>query len=354
MYNFFLFLQKISSFMAKKRRNNSKGFATVVVLGLFVALGALWLAGKSCVKSECELYIPTGTSYEALLDSLDAAGVERLSVVNFVGRLKKLDHNPKAGHYVLPKGATPLAVVNMLRSGAQKPVRLTFNNTRTLADLAGRIAGQIEADSLTLLAHLTAPATAQKYGIRAEEVIGLFVPNTYEVWWNISPEALTDRMAKEWEKFWNKERTAKLSRTGLSKMEVVTLASIVYEETKNVEEMAKIAGVYMNRLRRGMPLQACPTAKYAVGDFTIKRVLHKHTQVKSPYNTYLHRGLTPGPICTPSIAAIDATLNYTNHKYLYFCAKEDFSGRHNFSSTLSEHNRYAKRYAEALRRANIR
>lgn len=354
MYNFFLFLQKICNFMAKKHRKSSNGFTTIILLGVILALGALWLAGKPCVKRECEIYIPTGSSYGEVMDSLDAAGVERLGVVNFVGRLKKLDRNPKSGHYILHEGATPMAVVGMLRSGAQKPVRLTFNNTRTLADLAGRIAQDIEADSITLLAHLTNPATAEKYGVSSEEVIGLFIPNTYEVWWNISPEALTDRMVREWEKFWNKERTSRLARTGLTKMEVVTLASIVYEETKNVEEMPKIAGVYMNRLRRGMPLQACPTAKYAVGDFTIKRVLHKHTQVESPYNTYLHRGLTPGPICTPSIAAIDAVLNYTNHKWLYFCAKEDFSGRHNFSSTLSEHNRHARRYAEALRRANIK
>ena len=168
---------------------------------------------------------------------------------------------------------------------------------------------------MTLLRHLTSPSTAAKYGVDKEEVIGLFVPNTYEVWWNISPEALTDRMAKEWDKFWNKERTSKLARTRLSKMEVVTLASIVYEETKNVGEMPKIAGVYINRLRRGMPLQACPTAKYA---------------------------------------AIDAVLNYTDHKYIYFCAKEDFSGTHYFSSTLAEHNRYAARYTKALSRAGIR
>ncbi len=340
--------------MAKKRRNSLRGLLLIVVLGVVAVLGALWLAGKPCVKSECELYIPTGSSYEALLDSLKSAGVERLSVVDFLGKLKRLDRNPKAGHYVLRSGATPMAVVNMLRSGAQKPVRLTFNNTRTLADLAGRIAQSIEADSLTLLEHFNAPATAQKYNLKPEELIGLFIPNTYEVWWNISPEALTDRMAREWERFWNADRTAKLARTKLSKMEVITLASIVYEETKNVGEMSKIAGVYINRLRRGMPLQACPTAKYALGDFSIKRVLYKHTQVPSPYNTYLHRGLTPGPICTPSIAAIDAVLDYADHKYIYFCAKEDFSGRHNFATTLKEHNRHAKRYAEALRKAKIR
>lgn len=161
-------------------------------------------------------------------------------------------------------------------------------------------------------------------------------------------------MEREWERFWNDKRTSALARTKLSKMEVITLASIVYEETKQTSEMPKIAGVYINRLRRGMPLQACPTAKYAVGDFSLKRILHKHTRVESPYNTYINRGLPPGPICTPSIAAIDAVLNYTSHNYLYFCAKEDLSGTHNFSTNLSQHNRYAQRYAEAIRKAGIR
>ena len=353
MYNFFLFLQKISSIMQKKVRFPLGSMKFIILVGALFG-GVLWSASKPCTKAPAEITIPTGSTYSALIDTLKAHNIERLGVVNFVGKLKKLDRNPKAGHYIIPEGATPMEIVNMLRSGAQKPVRLTFNNIRTLEDLSGRIAEQIEADSTTLLAHLSSPATAQKYGVAKEEIIALFIPNTYEIWWNISPEGLTDRMAKEWERFWNKERTAKLARTRLSKMEVVTLASIVYEETKNVGEMPKIAGVYINRLRRVIPLQACPTAKYAVGDFTIKRVLHKHTQTPSPYNTYLHRGLTPGPICTPSIAAIDAVLNYAEHKYLYFCAKEDFSGRHNFSTTLSEHNRHARRYAEALRKAGIK
>ena len=178
----------------------------------------------------------------------------------------------------------------------------------------------------------------------------MFIPNTYEMWWNVSPEALTDRMLGEYEKFWTSERKDKLARTRLSQKEVMNLAAIVYEETKVVSEMPKIAGVYINRLRRGMPLQACPTAKYAVGDFTLTRILYKHTQVDSPYNTYKHRGLPPGPICMPSIAAIDAVLGYADHKYLYFCAKEDLSGRHNFASTLTEHNRNSRRYNEALKR----
>lgn len=339
--------------MARKKRRTFGALVLVVCVGI-VCVWALGLATKPCVNQKIEFWLPTGSSYEALTDTLSAHDVERMGVFNLVAQLKKLPQSVKSGHYVFAQGTSPLMLVNSLRAGAQKPVKVTFNNIRTLEQLAGRLAGQIEADSLTLLNHLKSPATAEKYGFEAEEFIGMFIPNTYEVWWNISPEALTERMNREYNKFWNAERTAKLSRTKLTAKEVVNLASIVYEETKVVGEMPKIAGVYINRLRRGIPLQACPTAKYAVGDFSLKRILHKHTQVESPYNTYLNRGLPPGPICMPSIAAIDAVLDYAEHKYLYFCAKEDFSGKHYFSTNLSQHNQYARRYANALRKAGIR
>ena len=339
--------------MAKKRKSTALFVALVAIIGIIGAL-TLGRATTSCLPHKAEFYLPTGSSYPALLDTLEAHGTRNMSVVALVGKLRKLDQSVKPGHYVLPAGSNAMGIVGTLRAGAQKPVKLTFNNIRTLDQLAGRLATQIEADSVALYNHLTNPATAAKYNLKPEQLIGIFIPNTYEVWWTLSPEALTDRMFKEYNAFWNAERKAKLARTKLNEMEVATLASIIYEETKVTSEMPKIAGVYLNRLRRGIPLQACPTAKYAVGDFTIKRVLHKHTQVASPYNTYLHRGLTPGPICLAPIVAIDAVLNFESHSYLYFCAKEDFSGRHYFSKSLSEHNRYARRYAEALSRAKIR
>lgn len=339
--------------MAKKRKTAAVLVALVAIIGIVGAL-VLGRATASCLPHKAQFNLPTGTTYSALLDTLEANGVENMSVVALVGKLRKLDQSVKPGHYELAAGSSAMGIVTTLRSGAQKPVKLTFNNIRTLDQLAGRLATQIEADSATLYAHLTAPATAAKYDLKPEQLIGIFIPNTYEVWWTLSPEALTDRMFKEYNSFWNDSRKAKLERTGLTEMEVITLASIIYEETKLASEMPKIAGVYINRLRRGIPLQACPTAKYALGDFSIKRVLHKHTQVESPYNTYLHRGLTPGPICLPSITAIDAVLDYEKHSYLYFCAKEDFSGRHYFSKSLAEHNRYAKRYAAALSKAGIR
>lgn len=323
------------------------GAMVAVVVLSAVALGEL---KRAMVAERTEIFVPTGSDYQDLLTILDSAKVERTVAFELIAELKKLPETLKPGRYVLPAGASANGVVNMLRSGAQTPVNLTFNNIHMLDQLAARLAQQIEADSAELMQHLSSPEVAADYGLRSEQMIGLFIPNTYQVWWNISPKSLTDRMKREYDNFWTDERTAKLERLKLEPMEVITLASIVYEESKIPSEMRKIAGVYVNRLRRGIALQACPTAKYAVGDFSLTRILHKHTQVESPYNTYLHRGLPPGPICMPSIVAIDAVLDYEQHSYLYFCAKEDFSGYHYFSRTLREHNNYANRYTKALRR----
>ena len=245
-------------------------------------------------------------------------------------------------------------VVTMLRGGMQAPLNLRINNIRTIDQLAGRLASQIEADSSTLYRWLASDSVAQNYGFTAESFIAMFIPNTYQVYWTISPEALLKRMKREYDRFWTRERENCLSRTGLSKIEVSILASIVSQETEKADEMPVIAGVYINRLRRNMLLQADPTVKFAVGDFTLRRILKKHLRIDSPYNTYLYPGLPPGPICMPSIAAIDAVLNYQEHDWLYFCAKGDFSGYHNFARTLTEHNRNARAYARSLDKAGIR
>ena len=232
-------------------------------------------------------------------------------------------------------------------------MRVTFNNVRTLDRLAGSVSRRIEPDSATLAETLTDPATAERYGYTPQTFMAMFVPDTYEMYWNCSAGDFLDRMKRESDRFW-KEREAKLARSGLSREEAVTLASIVYEETKKKEEMPRVAGVYVNRLRRGMPLQADPTVKFALGDFSIRRVLFAHLEVDSPYNTYKHAGLPPGPICMPSIAAIDAVLDFEAHDYLYFCAKDDLSGAHVFARTLPEHNRNAQAYARALNWRGIR
>ncbi len=302
------------------------------------------------------VHIPSeGGSYETLRDSLltkdmiaDAATFDRFA------ELRNFKNNVKAGRYQLNKGMSINAVFNRIGSGSQSAVRLTFNNIRTLAQLAGRVSRQLECDSLEMTRFLTGDTLAAHYGFKPHEFIGMFLPNTYEMWWTTTPHGFTERMKREYDTFWNEDRITKLSHTKLSRQEVITLASIVDEETNATEEMPTIAGVYINRLKIGMPLQADPTVKFAIGDFSLKRILTRHTKIDSPYNTYQNQGLPPGPICMPSVAAIDAVLNYTEHKYLYFCAKEDFSGRHNFARTLAEHNRNARAYAAALDRANIR
>lgn len=329
----------------------------VLAIICIIAGGAVWTKlGSDAVVNERTVLVPTGADYAELLDSLGSDGAYIADKKRFekVAAIFSLPETVRPGHYVLRPGMSYMEVVKMFRNGLQSPVRLTFNNIRTLPQLAGRFAQQIEADSLYLLSRLTAEEVAGKYGFDSANFIGMFIPNTYEVWWTVSPDALLDRMKKEYDRFWNEERARKLEATGLTREQAVTLASIVYEETKMSDEMPVVAGVYMNRLKKGMPLQADPTIKFAIGDFSIKRVLNRHLNVDSPYNTYKNTGLPPGPICMPSVKAIDAVLDYGKHNYLYFCAKPDFSGYHSFAVTLARHNENARAYYKALNEAGIK
>ncbi|MBP3331049.1 MAG: endolytic transglycosylase MltG [Tidjanibacter sp.] len=341
-------------------KKSIKVISILVVAGFILAACAMGVLYKyrytDFIVKSGTIHIPSeGGSYAMLCDSLmEKEMAKTLTAFEWFANLRGFKNNIKAGRYELKEGMSINAVFNRIGSGSQSAVQLTFNNIRTLPQLAGRIGDQLEADSLSFLNYLLCDTVAEHYGFDAKNFIGMFIPNTYEVWWTTTPKAFTDRMKREYDNFWNEERQAKLKRTGLSRQQVITLAAIVDEETNATEEMPTIAGVYINRLRIGMPLQADPTVKFAVGDFTLRRVLIRHTKTDSPYNTYMHQGLPPGPICMPSVSAIDAVLNYSDHKYLYFCAKEDFSGRHNFARTLAEHNRNARAYAAALNKANIK
>ncbi len=250
----------------------------------------------------------------------------------------------KPGRYLLREGMSVVDIVRMLKLGLQSPVHVIFNNVRTEEQLSGVLAKQIEADSLSILRQLRAHKGA----------VSLFIPNTYEMWWTTTPEELVVRMERESAKFWNSEREAKRKALNMSRVEVLTLASILYEESKQEGEMARIAGVYLNRLQRGMKLQADPTVKYAMGDFEKQRVLRKDLSYDSPYNTYLYAGLPPGPICLPSIVAIDSVLNPENHNYLFFCARPEMDGYHNFATTYSAHLANARRYSAELDRMGIK
>ena len=260
----------------------------------------------------------------------------------------------REGDYTFSKEESVVSIVRKLVSGNRRSVKLVIGEARTLPQLAGKLSKQIKADSTTLLLAMRNEQIRKELGYVKDSTIAMFIPNTYEVYNNISAEDLLRRISRENSRFWSEERTAKLERCKLSKYEVMTLASIVYEETKRPDEMRMIAGVYINRLRAGWTLGACPTVKYAIGDFSLKRVLAKHTKYDSPFNTYKYAGLPPAPICIPSIDAIDAVLNYEEHKYFYFCASPDLDGSNVFARTLKEHNINAKKYQRALDRLGIK
>lgn len=258
-----------------------------------------------------------------------------------------------SGHYVLEAGMSNKRVLQILRLGLQEPVRIRFHNLRKVEQLAGLLSKQVMADSLSLLEIFYDQKWLDSLGLTAETLPALFIPDTYEVWWNGSPDKLMQLFSSTYEKFWNEERRAKAEALGLSPIEVSVLASIIEEESNIRDEWPVIAGLYLNRLRRRMYLQACPTVKFALNDFSIQRVLEEHTEVISPYNTYLHLGLPPGPIRIPQKSSLLAVLNAEKHNYLYMCARDDFSGRHYFSSSLAEHNRYAQKYHRALNQRRI-
>lgn len=272
---------------------------------------------------------------------------------SFVSKILGYQDLVKPGLYHLRSGMNNLELVRLLRSGDQTPVRITFNNVRTKTDLAEKITANLELEPEQFQSLLEDSVYIRKFEFDEETIMGMFIPNTYEVWWNTSPEALFDRMYREYQSFWTESRKQKAQSIGLSQKEVSALASIVQAESQKNDERDRIAGVYLNRLRIGMPLQADPTLIFALGDFSIKRVLNVHKTIDSPYNTYKHQGLPPGPINLPDITALEAVLNAESHEYLYFCAKEDFSGYHVFASNLSQHNANARRYQAALNRAKI-
>ncbi len=300
------------------------------------------------------LYIPTGSTYDDVLGKLYANNlVKNKNTLEWAAERMNYRKHINPGKYRLKNRMTNHKLILMLRSGLQEPVIVTFNKTRTLEKLAGKVSDKIEADYNEILDLLHNKEYLDKLGFDENTIKGLFIPNTYEFYWNTSAEQFIERMLNEYKLFWNKKRTGKAEQMNFTINEVITLASIVGEETSKEEEMPRIAGVYINRLHKGIRLQADPTVKYAVGDFSIRRVLSKHLQTDSPYNTYRYGGLPPGPITIPSISSIDAVLNHENHSYLYFCAKEDFSGYHYFSRSLTQHNKYARLYQKALNKRRI-
>lgn len=262
--------------------------------------------------------------------------------------------NIRTGRYAINPGESAVKVFRRLRSGLQTPVTVVIPEVRTMDRLAGSLSRKLMMDSADVAMSLADSAFLAAYGCDTATIAALFIPNSYEMYWNVSLPAFMERMKREHAAFWNGSRQALADSLGMTVWEVATLASIIDEETADDGEKPMIAGMYINRLVEGMPLQADPTIKFALKNFSIRRIYRNQLFVDSPYNTYLNPGLPPGPIKIPSVAGIDAVLNYTHHNYLYMCAKEDFSGKHNFASTYGEHLRNARKYSKALNERGIK
>ncbi len=330
-----------------------------LLVALFVVAGIIiiWRMFFSPVVASVEgtdIYIGKSAVYEDVKDSLRVKGiVVNETAFDLLAKRKRYMSNIKPGRYVITDDMTNNDIVNLLKSGSQTPVRITFNNIRTLAELSQRLSTQIAADSAEIHRALLDESHYEIEGFSRETIIAAFIPDTYEVYWTITPAELVGRMISEFRSFWNEERLEKANDLGLKPVGVSILASIVDDEVLKEDEKPRIAGVYINRLKRNMPMQACPTIKFALNDFTIRRVLKEHLIVDSPYNTYIHKGLPPGPVRSASKSGINAVLNAEDHNYLYFVARHDFSGYHHFSTNLRDHVNYANKYHIELDRLDI-
>lgn len=310
----------------------------------------VWLDGKKTIS----IYIPKNADFNDVKKLLYEKGIIiNRNTFEWLAKYKKYDKHIISGRYVFLPDMNNYDIINILRSGKQKPVKVVFNSIRTKEKFASVISKQIEADSASIIKLLNDSVYLSKFNFNTQSIYGMFIPNTYEFYWNTSAKKFMKRMFKEYNKFWNKKRREKADELKLSLNEISTLASIIEQETSKNQEKPVIAGVYINRLKRKWRLQADPTLIFALGDYNIRRVLDEYKNIDSPYNTYKYAGLPPGPICFPSISSIDAVLNYEKHKYFYFCAKEDLSGYHNFASSYSGQLKNAKKYRKALNKLKI-
>jgi UPF0755 protein len=305
-------------------------------------------------KDYISVYIPTGSDFTDVKRILYGNGtVVNRNTFEWLASKKKYDEYVKPGHYIITHGMNNDELINLLRSGNQTPVNVVFNSLRSIEDLAFVVGAQIEADSSDISTLLNNDQFIRGYDFSDTSIMSMFIPNTYEFWWTTDARQFIERMDREYNSFWNEERVAKAGEIGMNPVEVATLASIVEKETNKNDEKPTIAGVYVNRIKAGWRLQADPTLIYAWQDYSIKRVLNVQNTIESADNTYRVRGLPPGPICMPSLASIDAVLNYEDHNYMFFCASADLSGYHAFAKTAKEHNRNARAYQKALDEMNV-
>lgn len=312
------------------------------------------------ISEPVSLYIDKDDNIDSVRHKIETLGKPRnMAVFDLFAKLLSFDEKIRTGKYEISPDESMLQMIRHIRNHNEQPIKLVVPSVRTMEDMAGRLAHQLMIDSTEIAERLNDEGQIARLGYTKETIHALFIPNTYEVYWDMSADDLMKRMEKENKAFWNDVRVAKLDEVSkyagrkMSKIDVATMASIVDSETANNGEKPTIAALYMNRLRIDMPLQSDPTVKYALQDFGLRRILNEHLTVDSPYNTYKNAGLPPGPICVPSIAGLDAVLNHASNDYIYMCAKEDFSGTHNFAVSYSEHLQNAKRYTQALNQRKI-
>ncbi|WP_304037336.1 endolytic transglycosylase MltG [Mesonia mobilis] len=331
----------------------------VVALGIFsyFIYDSIFSPNTKFTSATEEVFVETDAAYRDVIQQLRPL-VKDIESFDAIARKKGYANNLKPGRFILKKGMNNNEMINTLRSQNQ-PVSLVFNNQERLEDLAGRIAMQIEADSLSLIETMQDSTFLAENNFKPETALAMYIPNQYQVYWNTSAETFRNRMLKEYQRFWNEERKAKAKEIDLTPNEVYTLAAIVQKETAKVDERKRVAGVYMNRYNRGIKLDADPTVIYAVKkknndfDTVIKRVLYKDLETDSPYNTYKYAGLPPGPIAMPDISAIDAVLNYEDHDYYYFVANPEKPGYHKFAKTLRQHNNNRQAYVRWINKMGI-
>lgn len=339
-----------------KNLNKYLKWAGYLAISIFVYFTYILFMPNIFPKTEEKAYlcIPDNSSFNDVVSILEnSAKVSNTMAFKQVAGLLQYGAKIRSGRYELKSGMNNFQLVRILRSGRQTPVQLSFNNIRTKEQLASRLGVQLMADSTSILLLLNDSAYLSTYNLNSNTSISLFIPNTYEVFWNTNAKELFERMNKEYTKFWTEERKAKAASIPLTQSEVSTLASIVEEETNNKTDRPMVAGLYINRLRLGMPLQADPTVKFALGDFSIKRILFGHLRTNSPYNTYKNIGLPPGPIRVSTPNGIDAVLNYSHHNYIFMCASETLNGEHKFAITWEEHQINAAKYQKELNNRKI-
>lgn len=318
---------------------------------LYRRLSATMLGGSTT----CYVYVDGNDTADSVYSKLKAIATERgMSGFRLLAGYYGYADHVQTGQYAIEPGQPAYQVFRRLYGGQQTPVKLTIPEVRTMDAMAGRLSRKLMLDSASIAQALSREDFCRQYGYDTCTIACIFVPNTYEVYWNTSLDAFMQRMQREHDHFWNSERRQKAEALGLTPNEVTTLASLVDEETSKNQEKATIAGLYLNRLKRGMRLEADPTLKFAMKDFMLKRIYNRHKEVDSPYNTYKNYGLMPGPIRVPSVVAIDAVLSPEHHDYIFMCAKEDFSGTHNFAATLAEHEQNRLRYIKALDEREIK